>query len=195
MATRIYTRTGDSGETSLFGGQRVAKDHLRLEAFGTLDELNAFLGSARTHRLDTDLDELLQSIQNTLFDLGAELATPAPDAMQRGRVQISQIGTERTGLLEQSIDQLEAELAPLTRFILPGGTPAASALHVARTVCRRAERRCIALSQAEESEGRAPVNGAILAYLNRLSDLLFVMARVANRRAGVDDVAWTGSSR
>ncbi|MDW8052630.1 MAG: cob(I)yrinic acid a,c-diamide adenosyltransferase [Armatimonadota bacterium] len=177
---RIYTRTGDTGETGLIGGQRVPKDDPRVEAYGTVDELNATLGLARCYLHDMpDLDELLERVQNELFDIGAELASPPERA-----AQFQSIEEQHILALENAIDQLETELEPLRQFILPGGTLAAAHLHLARTVCRRAERCVVHLSRL------STVNAAIIKYLNRLSDLLFVMARVANHRAGVGDVKW-----
>ena len=178
-APRIYTRTGDSGETGLIGGHRVSKDHPRVEAYGAVDELNAHLGAVRVQTNDTQLDALLSRIQHRLFDLGAELATPAG-----GTKGASAIDDTDVADLERAIDMYQVTLTPLREFILPGGAPLASTLHVARTVCRRAERRLVALARDE------PVRGELLRYLNRLSDLLFVLARVANQRAGRADVTW-----
>jgi cob(I)alamin adenosyltransferase len=176
---RIYTRTGDTGETGLIGGQRVPKDDVRVEAYGTLDELNAVLGLCRSLLEADDLTQWLERIQSQLFSIGAELASPPERA-----AQFASVGEAEVEALEAAIDQLETELEPLRQFILPGGTTAAAALHLARTICRRAERRVVTLSH------HSTVNGAILKYLNRLGDLLFVMARVANHRAGVADVRW-----
>lgn len=182
---KIYTRTGDEGETGLFGGPRVRKDHVRIEAYGAIDELNAVLGAARLYvaTLDSAMDALLASIQNDLFDLGAELATPDPQ--KRRRV----VSPEQIARLEQAIDRYEADLPPLKQFILPGGSPAGARLHVARTVCRRAERRLVQLERTPGEEGSP---GTVI-YVNRLSDLLFVLARAANQRAGVPDVPWQQS--
>lgn len=177
---RIYTKTGDLGETGLIGGQRVSKDHMRVEAYGTVDELNSALGIARAQlKHDPFMDSLLTEIQNTLFDMGAEIASP-PERAERFAV----IDDEKVSTLESAIDTLEEELEPLKQFILPGGSEAAAFLHLARCICRRAERRVATLSTT------APLNGALLRYLNRLSDLLFVMARAANHRAGVADIKW-----
>lgn len=184
MPARIYTRRGDAGETGLFGGQRVRKDDLRVEACGAVDELNSLLGVASAHTEDPDFTRLFARLQSDLFALGADLATPAEAGKQHGRVTIARVGPERAATLETEIDRLEAELEPLTRFILPGGALPAAALHLARAVCRRAERRCVSLARA------AAINPEIVRYLNRLSDLLFVMARAANRRHGVPDVTW-----
>ena len=181
---KIYTRRGDGGETDLFAGGRVKKDAVRVEAFGAVDELNSALGQAAADSEHADLGELCRRIQGTLFDLGAYLATP--DAARRQKSQIPEPRGEDVDALEQAIDSLEAPLPELKRFILPGGTRAAAAFHFARTVCRRAERRCVSLHQAEA------LDEAALRYLNRLSDLLFVVARVENHRAGVADVEWQG---
>jgi cob(I)alamin adenosyltransferase len=178
---KIYTKTGDQGLTGLFGGGRVSKDVPRIEAYGTVDELNAVLGVVRATDLPEAIDEVLQSVQHALFDLGAELATPDPPS--KG---IRRISAARVQQLESWIDQFEAHLAPLRNFILPGGTPTAAQLHLARTVCRRAERRLVTL--AGESAER---QGALtLIFLNRLSDLLFVLARAANAAAQRPDVPW-----
>ena len=181
---KIYTRRGDGGETDLFGGPRVAKDDLRVEAYGAVDELNAGIGVAAALSTHDDLRGICQEIQARLFDLGAILATPDP--RRREKNGVPELGADRVEALERHVDLLEEELEPLRRFILPGGLPAAAAFHVARTVCRRAERRCVALAR-EADLGDAPVG-----YLNRLSDLLFVVARVENRRAGIADLEWTG---
>ena len=178
-APRIYTRAGDAGETGLIGGQRVPKDDTRVEAYGAVDELNAQLGLARTIVRDRDLEEVFDRLQNRLFDLGAELATPKPaqkppSAITAGEVKV----------LEGIIDLYQETLPPLREFILPVGNGLAAALHVARTVCRRAERRVLTLHHKE------PLNLEILRYLNRLSDLLFVLARVANARSMIPDVTW-----
>ncbi|MFC0284086.1 cob(I)yrinic acid a,c-diamide adenosyltransferase [Camelimonas abortus] len=181
---RIYTRTGDAGTTGLVTGERRPKNDLRVEAYGTVDETNAFIGMARleTAKLEGPLDAMLARIQNDLFDLGADLATPPtekPVKYEPLRVVDSQV--ER---LEREIDQLNADLQPLRSFVLPGGSPAAAALHVARAVCRRAERVTVALAAAEA------VTPAAVRYLNRLSDFLFVAARWVNDR-GQADVLWT----
>jgi len=177
---RIYTRTGDGGQTRLASGAPVSKTDARVEAYGAVDELNACLGVARIQLTGPpELDDMLARVQNDLFDLGADLATPA-----RGKDDL-RILDSQVERLEREIDRLNGELQPLTSFVLPGGSPAAAALHVARTVCRRAERRAVALS---EREGE-PVSAPALRYLNRLSDLLFVAARFANG-TGADDVLW-----
>lgn len=176
---RIYTRTGDQGETGLFGGPRVRKDVPRIEAYGTVDELNAVLGLSRAAGPPPEIDAVLLRVQHELFVLGAELASP-----QAGRAAIPTTEPGHVAALEADIDRFEAALAPLKEFILPAGSPAAAHLHVARTVCRRAERRVVALAAAE------PISPTVLQYLNRLSDLLFVLARAANQAAGQADVPW-----
>lgn len=179
---KIYTKTGDAGETSLFGGERVKKDHNRLDAYGSLDELNGFLGWYVSRTREDDLAALVRSVQPVLFDIGARLATPSSAAKARGTLPELRAGAVSD--LETAIDRLEGELEPLTAFILPGGTEAAALLHVARAVCRRAERRVVHAADGD------PPEPAALAYLNRLSDLLFVMARVENRRAGEPESTW-----
>ena len=183
MTMNIYTRTGDRGETGLFGGGRVPKDDRRVEAYGDVDELNATLGLARAIELMPRVDEVLVPIQRDLFAIGALLATPDPVKM-REQLAKARLDEERVAQLEAAIDAGEAELEPLRAFILPGGTPKAAALHVARTVCRRAERCVVTLAHDVEIPELAVM------YLNRLSDLLFVLARVANRRAGAGEVTW-----
>lgn len=178
---KIYTKTGDAGETGLFGGGRVSKDDERVDAYGEVDELNATLGLARSLSMPADLDALLQRIQDQLFTVGSVLATPLGT---KAAAHIPQIKPEWVETMEKAIDAFETELSPMTHFILPGGSQASSALHLARTVCRRAERRVVPLLR----EGKA--SGEVGVFLNRLSDLLFVMARVANHRAGVPDVKW-----
>jgi cob(I)alamin adenosyltransferase len=178
---KIYTKTGDAGDTGLFGGPRVSKDDLRVEAYGSVDELNATLGATRDRGRDPELDALLTRIQEQLFAIGAELATPAG---ARARAALPGVSPGWTPELEGAIDRLEAELTPLRHFILPGGDPLAADLHRARAVCRRAERRVVALHHRE------PADPELLAYLNRLSDLLFVAARVANHRARVAEIQW-----
>jgi cob(I)alamin adenosyltransferase len=183
MTLKIYTKTGDEGQTGLFGGGRVEKDHPRVEAYGEVDELNAFLGMARAVEMMPRIDEVLVPIQRDLFAIGALLATPDHDKM-REQLQKARIDEERIAQLERAIDECERELEPLRSFILPGGTPKSAALHVARTVCRRAERRVVALHRSEGLPELAVI------YLNRLSDLLFMLARVANKRAGAGEVTW-----
>jgi cob(I)alamin adenosyltransferase len=184
---KVYTRGGDTGETSLFGGVRVSKDAARVEAYGAIDELNALLGVVRGDLEEGDLDEQLTLIQSSLFDLGSELATP--DAEGSRTAQVARVSETRVGELEGWIDRLEEELEPLRTFILPAGSRGAAGLHHARTVCRRAERRTVTLA------AEVPLRGEVVRYLNRLSDLLFVMARVANHRAGVTEEPWVGRER
>ncbi len=175
----IYTRTGDEGETALFGGGRVAKDDTRVAAYGDVDELNAALGAAAAAEPRELERDLLERVQRDLFAIGGRLATPDPR-----KVPKAALPADRIRDLEAAIDRAEEELAPLSAFVLPGGAPKAAALHVARTVCRRAERSVVTLTR------QAAVPGEILSYLNRLSDLLFVLARLANHRAGIPDRTW-----
>jgi cob(I)alamin adenosyltransferase len=183
VLSKIYTRTGDDGTTALGSGRRVAKYDLRVECYGTLDETNAAIGLARLHtRSEPALDAMLARIQNNLFDLGAELCYPDESKDARGRLSVSDAQVER---LESEIDTLNRELQPLRSFVLPGGTQAASFLHLARTISRRAERLMVALA-ARPNE---PVGGSALRYINRLSDFLFVAARYANDK-GQSDVLW-----
>jgi cob(I)alamin adenosyltransferase len=180
---KIYTRTGDTGETSLLGGRRVRKDDVRIEAIGAVDETNASIGLVRAELSRSQppieaMDELLAAIQHRLFDLGAELAAGAGSTKRR-------ISSNDVRALEQSIDEWEEKLKPLTEFILPGGSAMAAQLHLARCVCRRAERRMVELRSSGESVG-----ADTFGYMNRLSDLLFVLARAANAAAGVPDVVW-----
>ena len=180
---RIYTRTGDKGQTGLFGGGRVAKDDPRVDAYGDVDELNAVLGMARSIEMMPRIDEVLAPVQRDLFAIGALLATPDHDKMQQ-QLTKARIDEGRIAQLERAIDEGESELEPLKAFILPGGTPKAAALHVARTVCRRAERKVVHLQR------EVALPELVVVYLNRLSDLLFVLARVANKRAGAGEVTW-----
>jgi cob(I)alamin adenosyltransferase len=188
MSSRIYTKTGDRGETGLFGGARVAKDDLRVEAYGATDELNAVLGVAEAACSDAEIASEIRALQDDLFQLGADLATPPDEKTQRGRVTIHRIDAANVMRLEAAIDRWEERLLPLQTFILPGGHPSAAALHQARTVCRRAERRCVALRRTEPDASSD--TDPVLIYLNRLSDLLFVLARAANNRHGIDDIPW-----
>src|SRR5436853_3015045 len=182
---KIYTKTGDAGETGLFGGGRTPKDSARVAAYGEVDELNAALGLARALDPPEFSDGLLQTIQRDLFTIGAELATPDPDKLHKALARSgAAIGQSDIAALEDAIDGHESRLEPLKNFILPGGTPKAAALHLGRTVCRRAERAVVALARHEQT------NPAILRYLNRLSDLLFVLARAANAHAGRPDGKW-----
>ena len=178
---KIYTKTGDTGETSLFDNTRVSKADARVDAYGEVDELNACLGVARGAGVDEEIATLIESLQKDLFALGARLADPS--ARIAARVEKVVIGSDAVERLELTIDRLEATLPPLRRFILPGGSPAGAALHLARTICRRAERRVIGL-------GSGAVDPILLVYMNRLSDLLFVMARVVNHRSGVAETEW-----
>ncbi len=177
---KIYTRTGDAGQTSLFDKTRVSKADSRVDAYGEVDELNAWLGFVRAAGLDEDLDEPIVRIQRDLFALGAQLADPRDKIAER--VTKASLGDEDVARLETLIDWLETELPPLKRFILPGGSPLGAALHLARTVCRRAERRIIALDP--------PVDPVLIRYVNRLSDLLFVLARAVNHRERVPETEW-----
>jgi cob(I)alamin adenosyltransferase len=184
VLNKIYTRTGDDGTTALGSGRRVSKYDLRVEAYGTLDETNAAIGLARLHTRDKQpaLDAMLARIQNDLFDLGADLCFPDETKDARGRLQASDAQVMR---LESEIDELNRDLQPLRSFVLPGGSPAASFLHLARTVSRRAERLMVALVSRQGE----PVGAAALRYINRLSDFLFVAARFANDK-GKTDVTW-----
>jgi cob(I)alamin adenosyltransferase len=186
---KIYTRRGDRGETDLFGGGRVAKDALRVSAYGDVDELNSVVGVAAAATDEKDLRAFAQDIHSSLFDLGSQLATPRPKTASDGKSSLPTVDLARVEELEREIDRLEKELDPLTSFIWPGGTAGAAAFHHARTVCRRAERSTVTLDRAET------LDPMTVQYLNRLSDLLFTMARVANARAGVPDVPWVGRER
>jgi cob(I)alamin adenosyltransferase len=177
---KIYTRTGDAGETSLFDGTRVPKNDARVDAYGEVDELNAWLGLVRSSLDDHEIDGELTAIQRDLFAIGAQLADPSDKIA--ARVTKAMIAASDVERLEHLIDRFEQELTPLRRFILAGGSPAAAALHLSRAVCRRAERRMVAL--------QPPIDSALLRYVNRLSDLLFVVARVVNRRAGIAEAEW-----
>jgi cob(I)alamin adenosyltransferase len=176
---KIYTKTGDEGETGLFAGARVWKDDVRIEAYGTVDELNAAIGVARSERLPPQIDQTLERAQSELFSVGAELATPEPQKL--GMVLI---GETEIGLLEKAIDLLEAGLPPLKQFILPAGSSGGALLHLARGVCRRAERRVVTLASS------AAISPAIVRYLNRLGDYLFVAARYANQEAKAVETKW-----
>ena len=178
---KIYTKTGDTGETGLFDGTRVSKADPRVEAYGAVDELNAWLGLARANHVDADIDAMLEQIQRDLFALGAKLADPRHRIAER--VERAALGDAAVTRLEGWIDTLDAALPKLRRFILAGGSPAGALLHLARTVCRRAERHVVFL-------GAEAVDGSVVVYVNRLSDLLFVMARAVNARAGVSEVEW-----
>lgn len=180
---KIYTKTGDDGTTGLLGAGRVGKDDPRIEAFGTVDELNAALGLVRAFRADAEIDAFLGRVQDELFAVGSALADPDPAGRFHNAVTAGHVEA-----LERRIDALEAGLPPLTRFILPGGTPAAAQTHAARTVCRRAERLVVGLAR----QPGVHVPAELPVYLNRLSDALFVAARALNHRAGVADVPWGG---
>lgn len=182
--SHLYTRAGDQGQTSLFGGKRVAKDDLRVEAYGCVDELNSVLGVVVAFLRQQRLIGIVQSIQNDLFSIGAELASPEPVHDDRSSGTHFSLSEDKVKGLEPLIDELDAQLPPLRNFILPSGSRPAAFLHLARTVCRRAERAIVTLSRHES------VNPNILAYMNRLSDLLFVLARYANRQAGREELVW-----
>ena len=181
---KIYTRRGDDGSTGLFGGPRVRKDDLRVAAYGDVDELNSALGVAREELPEGDLRAFVDALQSELFTLGAQLATPDASAAPK---EIPRLMQEQVDRLEREIDRLTGELPPMKNFILPGGSRAGAALHFCRTVCRRAERKMVELAES------SPVPGEALAYINRLSDLLFVMARAANLRAGGPEIPWVPS--
>ena len=178
---KIYTRTGDDGSTALFSGGRVPKHHPRVEAYGTADEMNSVLGLARALKPSPDTDAYLIHVQNQLFHLGADLATMMDTKNERAL----RISETQVRWLEESIDALTAQLPPLSAFILPGGTPAAAQIHVARTICRRVERLVAQLAEQEA------INANLLPYLNRLSDFLFTLARWENHHAGIADDQWT----
>jgi cob(I)alamin adenosyltransferase len=180
---KIYTRTGDTGDTALFGGGRVSKDHYRVTAYGTVDELNAHVGWAVATVADDQIRERLELLQHDLFAIGGTLAS-VPREDGQPHPHLPPLPRDRVADMEAWIDSGTEELDPLTQFILPGGTPGAASLHVARTLCRRAERTVVHLATLE------PVEEAVVIYLNRLSDLLFVLARLENHRAGVPDVNW-----
>ena len=177
---RIYTRSGDDGSTGLFGGARIGKDDLRIEAYGTLDELNAWVGKVATHASATEVNATLQTIQSELFTLGSHLATTDPQWQQK----LPALNPKGAEELEVWMDDLEQELPELTSFVLPGGHPAAADAHVARTVCRRAERRCVALHRVD------PLDPAGLVYLNRLSDALFILGRWLIHKNGAKENPW-----
>ncbi len=182
---KIYTKNGDRGETSLFGGQRVSKDALRIEAYGTVDELNSALGIARAHKPPAEVDRILGLIQNDLFVLGADLA-----ASGEKRSQVVQpVSEEHVARLEETIDSLDSQLPSLATFIVPGGSPLAAQLHLARTICRRAERLVVRLARTEK------VDALCTMYLNRLSDALFVIARYANHVDGVREIPWISPNK
>lgn len=179
---KIYTKTGDQGQTGLIGGTRVPKDHARVAAYGDIDELNAAIGLAKAHTRDARLSTLLGEIQRDLFALGAQLADPT--AKVGAKKAKAAITAARIRRLEKAIDSREAGLPPLTAFILPGGAPLGASLHLARTICRRAERAIVTLARGEAVDAR------VLAYVNRLADLLFVLARFENQRSGEPEDRW-----
>jgi cob(I)alamin adenosyltransferase len=180
---KIYTRTGDQGDTGLFGGGRVPKDHPRVAAYGDVDELNSTIGLVRASAEEGFYDELLESIQRDLFSIGGHLATPDPERVRKA-LEKADLSPTRITEFERIMDEADQTLPPLRAFILPAGTPVAAALHLARTICRRTERGVVHLAHAEA------VPELFLVYLNRLSDLLFTLARLANRREGVSDSTW-----
>lgn len=180
---KIYTRTGDQGTTSLFGGSRVPKSDLRIEAYGTVDELNAFIAVVRDQVVNKKREHFLVQIQEHLFTIGAMLATVPGNTS----VKIPHLRTSDAVMLEEAIDQMETQLQPLRNFILPGGHPSVSHCHVARTVCRRAERKIVGLAQSE------PVDPSIILYINRLSDYLFVLARAMAKELNVEETPWKPS--
>ncbi len=178
---KIYTKTGDAGETGLFAGARVRKDDVRIEAYGTVDELNAAIGLARSERLPTEIEQTLERVQSELFSVGAELATPDP-----AKHGMALIGNAQTRRLEAAIDHLEAGLPPLKQFILPAGSRGGALLHLARGICRRAERRVVTLANTTDTI----VSAALVTYLNRLGDYLFVAARFTNQEAKAIEMKW-----
>jgi cob(I)alamin adenosyltransferase len=180
---KIYTRTGDTGQTALFGGGRVPKNDPRVAAYGDIDELNSVLGLVRSTEPGAFFDPLFEAIQRDLFSIGGQLATPDPSRVAKA-LEKAELSMSRVSEFERVMDEAEEELLPLRAFVLPAGAPKAAALHLARTVCRRAERSVVGLSQDTD------VPAVFLTYLNRLSDLLFTLARLANHRAGVGDVTW-----
>ncbi|MCZ6774876.1 MAG: cob(I)yrinic acid a,c-diamide adenosyltransferase [Ignavibacteria bacterium] len=177
---KIYTKTGDKGDTGLVGGQRIPKDALRIEAYGSVDELNSVIGIIRSDNANSEIDRILAPVQNHLFELGADLASPR----SLDKRSVKRIDYQDVQALEKSIDSVESHLKPLKNFILPGGLPVAARLHFARTVCRRAERAVVRLSRNED------IGEIVTTYLNRLSDLLFVLARYANHVANVPEIKW-----
>lgn len=184
---KVYTKTGDSGKTSLFGGTRVPKYHIRIESYGTIDELNSYIGLIRDQKIDTIYKNILQKIQKKLFTLGAVLATPPEkETLKNGkkRLNINTITNNDIQLLEQKIDLMDSSLPPMTHFVLPGGHTTVSFCHIARCICRRAERLTVQLNETE------PIDENILKYLNRLSDYLFVLARKLSYELQADEVKW-----
>lgn len=179
----IYTKTGDAGETGLFGGGRVPKDHARVQAYGDVDELNSAIGVVRATAPGDFFDPLLEQIQRDLFALGGQLATPDPEKVRKA-LEKAELSEARVTVFERVMDEADHELPPLRAFVLPAGTPKAAALHMARTICRRVERNVVTLSHEAE------IPELFVVYLNRLSDLLFTLARLSNHRTGVGDVTW-----
>lgn len=179
---KIYTKTGDKGETSLFGGERVLKDSLRIEAYGTIDELNSFIGLSITEIKNTEVLSVLKKIQNMLFNVGADLA--APDSVRNNKLKIKRISPDYVEDIEKAIDYFESKLDLLQSFILPGGTKAAAVLHICRTIARRAERRVVQINKTQQ------VGDNLIIFLNRLSDLFFVLSRYENKISNVPDVIW-----
>lgn len=182
---KIYTKTGDNGETSLFGGKRVWKDNLRISAYGTIDELNAQIGLTITEIKSLELIEILKSLQHELFTIGSDLATPSEKEIKN--FSVPRINENYVLRLEKLIDEIDSQIPPLKNFILPGGSKGSANLHLARTICRRAEREIVALKKEEN------INPEIEKYINRLSDLLFVMARYENHYQNISDIAWQKS--
>ncbi len=181
MAFHIYTKTGDKGQTGLFGGGRVRKDDPRVEAYGAVDELNAAMGTAEAVIDDAEIKGWIKMIQDELFVVGAELSTPDPEAVKK---QVVPVGGDQVAAMERIIDSVDTEVPPLRQFILPGGHPGAAHLHLARTICRRAERRILTFSD------HAEVRVEVITYVNRLSDLLFMLARLVNHRASIAEPVW-----
>jgi cob(I)alamin adenosyltransferase len=180
---KIYTKSGDKGETGLYGGERIAKDSLRIEAYGTIDELNSFIGLTITEIIDIEVKKLLDKIQNTLFTLGSDLS--APDNEKNKKHNIPRISNNHYKEIEKEIDRFDSQLPGLRNFILPGGCKSSALLHICRTICRRAERRVVSLNNIEN------LSSDIIIFLNRLSDLFFVLARYENKNAGIPDTKWT----
>ena len=181
---KIYTKTGDQGTTSLFTGKRVSKSSMRVQAYGTMDELNSWLGLLRTSVLEKDIQKIITRIQNELFELSADLATPVKSAKGKRHKEVPRISKKQIGQLEKWIDQYQEELPPLKEFILPGGSLSSGYMHITRSVCRRAEREVVKLKLQEK------VNPLVSIYLNRLSDLFFVLARIINKRHKVAEPHW-----
>jgi cob(I)alamin adenosyltransferase len=183
---KIYTRGGDKGETGLFGGERVSKDSLRIEAYGTIDELNSFIGLTLTEVKDAEIKKLLEEIQNVLFTAGSDLAAPDNEANKKHNIpRITEVHYQE---IEKEIDRFDSELEEIRNFILPGGSKSAALLHICRTICRRAERRVVSLNNTVN------IGNDIIIFLNRLSDLFFVLARCENKAAGIPDIKWNAKS-